>query len=105
MKHEHTIDVLRELGDYLPKSGMRERLALIALVEYGEAIPMGDLALRLGISRGALTALADNLEDRELIVRVHSREDRRVVTLEVTQAGRDIVESAEHDALNPADAA
>lgn len=105
MSHEHTIDVLRELGEYLPGSGMRERLALLALVEYDEAVPMGDFAQRLGISRGALTSLADNLEDRELCVRVHSREDRRVVTLEVTQAGRDIVESASNDALNPADAA
>lgn len=46
------------------------------------------LAERNGVSRPAMTRLVDGLERREWVVRTRDPEDRRHVTIELTDAGR-----------------
>ncbi|MET0308557.1 MAG: MarR family transcriptional regulator [Sphingomonas sp.] len=53
----------------------------------------GELATELGITTGATTRMIDLLETRGLMARDRSANDRRVVRLTITQAGRDTVES------------
>lgn len=55
-----------------------------------EAIPSA-LAERLGMTRGAVSKLADRLAAKQLIVRKASAEDRRFQTLALTTEGRAIV--------------
>ena len=49
------------------------------------------LADRLGMTRGAISKLADRLIAKELIARTASTEDRRQQTLSLTDAGRTLV--------------
>ncbi len=49
---------------------------------------VAEMAEALGISPGGMTRTLDRLEEKRLVDRVRSREDRRVVTLAPTSAGR-----------------
>jgi DNA-binding MarR family transcriptional regulator len=59
----------------------------LKMIRDGIAPTIGELARYLGHSSGATTRLVDQLEERGLITRNRSNEDRRVVALEITPAG------------------
>ncbi|WP_210769071.1 MarR family winged helix-turn-helix transcriptional regulator [Ruania alkalisoli] len=52
---------------------------------------VSDLAGRLRIAPRSATEVVDSLEERGLVERVRSAEDRRAVHVQVTAAGRDLV--------------
>jgi DNA-binding MarR family transcriptional regulator len=56
-----------------------------------EAMVPSQLAEKLGLTRGAISKLADRLVAKALIVRTASAEDRRSQTLALTPAGRGLV--------------
>lgn len=56
-----------------------------------DGMPPSALADRLGMTRGAISKLADRLIAKELIERTASTEDRRQQTLALTSAGRKLV--------------
>ena len=59
---------------------------------YGhDALAPSRLAERLGLTRGAISKLADRLLAKDLIVRQDSLEDRRAHCLVLSPAGRDLV--------------
>jgi DNA-binding MarR family transcriptional regulator len=61
-------------------------------VLYGQdPIPPSVLADRMGLTRGAVTKLADRLIAKALLVRVASASDARAQTLALTEAGRAFV--------------
>jgi DNA-binding MarR family transcriptional regulator len=51
-----------------------------------------DLAREYGIDASAVTRIVDRMEKRGLVVRVRSKEDRRVVKLALTAVGTGIAE-------------
>lgn len=53
----------------------------------------GELARELNITTGATTRLIDTLEERGLMVRDRSAEDRRIVGLKVTGAGDAMIQA------------
>ena len=55
------------------------------------AIPPSQLAERMGMTRGAITKLADRLIAKELIARTLGTGDRRFQTLAITGTGRALV--------------
>ncbi len=55
------------------------------------AIPPSRLAERLGMTRGAITKLADRLIEKSLAVRAADVDDGRAQTLALTEQGYDIV--------------
>jgi DNA-binding MarR family transcriptional regulator len=55
----------------------------------GEASSVAELARECQLDAGAMTRLLDRLEAKGLVSRVRSSEDRRVVNLELTKAGRE----------------
>lgn len=57
----------------------------------GDGVPPSALADRLGMTRGAISKLADRLIAKELVERTVSTEDRRQQTLALTAAGRKLV--------------
>lgn len=61
------------------------------LVGEGAPLPSLEIASRLIQAVPAITGLIDRLEERELVVRKRCSEDRRVVYVAVTEAGRDLV--------------
>ncbi|HEY3049074.1 MAG TPA: MarR family transcriptional regulator [Polaromonas sp.] len=55
----------------------------------GRASTVAELARECQLDAGSMTRLLDRLEAKQLIRRVRSSEDRRVVNLELTPAGRE----------------
>lgn len=59
---------------------------------YGkEAMPPSHLAANIGMTRGAITKLADRLIAKTLIIRRSSKDDGRAQTLELTKRGLALV--------------
>ena len=54
---------------------------------------MAELAASLGMTKNALSQLVDRTARRELVVRVSSAQDRRVVMLSVTPTGKVLAEA------------
>lgn len=61
----------------------------LMLVSQGKADTAAELARLAAIDTGAMTRTLDRLEAKGLLRRVRSQEDRRVVKLELTDAGRE----------------
>jgi len=71
---------------------------LRTLCQRGE-MPQKELQELLGIQAGSMSEIAAKLEDKGLIVRVRSEEDRRKVSLSVTEQGRAWVAQRDEDAI------
>jgi DNA-binding MarR family transcriptional regulator len=56
-----------------------------------DGITPSDLAERTGLTRGAISKLADRLITKQLLTRTYARDDRRYQTLALTTAGRTLV--------------
>lgn len=87
----HLHDALAERGVTPPQ--------LWALHGVSEARSMGDLAAFLGVDASYVTGLADALEERGLVERRPSPSDRRVRLLEVTDAGRALLDEVHRTVL------
>ena len=58
---------------------------------------MGGLAVSLGMTKNALSQLVDRTEQRGLVHRDSPEPDRRVITLSVTAAGKELAEAVYAD--------
>ncbi len=76
----------------VPVTGPR-MLVLRALA--GDGAKAGEVAAQLGVKAPAATALIDGLERDGLVTREHVAQDRRVVLVKLTEAGRTVLHEAE----------
>ncbi|MGZ8178321.1 MarR family winged helix-turn-helix transcriptional regulator [Williamsia sp. SKLECPSW1] len=60
---------------------------------------MAELAAYMGLERSTLTGLVDRAEDRGLLRRTRSTEDRRAMTVELTDRGRQLTVAVWDDVL------
>jgi len=84
--------LLQELGLTYP-----QYLVMLVLWEHatkGQSTRVSDLGTRLRLDSGTLTPLLKRLAERGVISRQRSREDERVVTVSLTEAGRNLREQA-----------
>ena len=58
-------------------------------IYWGHATTVAELARGCDLDAGSMTRLLDRLENKQLLRRVRSSDDRRVVNLELTDAGRE----------------
>jgi DNA-binding MarR family transcriptional regulator len=49
---------------------------------------MREMAARLGVAVNSLTSITDGLENKRLVLRQRSEDDRRIINLELTEDGR-----------------
>jgi DNA-binding MarR family transcriptional regulator len=68
------------------------QLFLLMLLNRYHVCKASDLANQIGITSGAITGISDKLVHLGLIRRERSEEDRRVVLLSLTEAGRKMLE-------------
>jgi DNA-binding MarR family transcriptional regulator len=68
-----------------------EWVVLRELFALGAPVAPSDLATRLGMTRGAISKLADRLIDKALLRRTSDQDDRRYQTLALTPRGRALV--------------
>jgi len=77
----------------LQKSGLTPgHLKVLLTLSSGEARPMGWLAGQLSCDASTMTWLADRLEERQLVERRPSPDDRRVKAIVLTPKGRETAE-------------
>jgi len=68
---------------------------VLTLLRHHEAMPMGRLAEILDASMSNATGIIDRMEERGLVERVRVADDRRIVLVQPTQAGLDLVDEVE----------
>ncbi len=68
---------------------------VLTLLRHHDAMPMGRMAEILDVSMSSATGIIDRMEERGLVGRVRVPDDRRVVLVQPTQAGLDLVDEAE----------
>jgi DNA-binding MarR family transcriptional regulator len=83
--------LLRQLERDLAAIGIElnysQYLVLKIIAKYGAQMP-GDLARSMDHNAGAMTRLLDRLEDKGYVRRQPHAEDRRALSIELTQAGQ-----------------
>jgi DNA-binding MarR family transcriptional regulator len=89
--------LLSRIEDILKPFGLTfasyEALRLLAFTRTG-SMPMGKMGARLMVHPAAVTNAIGKLEQRGLVQRSMSPDDRRVVLATITSGGRDLVEEA-----------
>lgn len=83
--------VFHELGLRTQKFGVTGAESVVLRKLHEQPSMPSHLALRLGLSRSAISKLAKRLEAKELIHRSKSLPDRRATLLRLTQLGRVLV--------------
>ncbi|GGG12430.1 hypothetical protein GCM10010912_66090 [Paenibacillus albidus] len=83
------------------------QIMLLFLLQLTGRLNITDIAERFIITPGAASSMCDKLEDLGLVVRVRTKEDRRVVNIELTDQGTqrilqlfDTFETAELDRMS-----
>ena len=70
------------------------QLLCLRTLRNGGPLSAGEIARRIFIKPGTVTGIIDRLETRGLVRRLRISPDRRVVTVEITEAGQFLVASA-----------
>ena len=73
--------------------GMTDVITVEQLYAADHPVPVAQVRQRTGLTAAAVTCLVDRLEERGLAQRIRRRPNRRVVYVELTQAGRELAES------------
>jgi len=68
------------------------QLHLLATLQDRGAMTVSELAGMLGVSLPSASSIVDRLDDRGYVTRSRAETDRRVVTVQMTEKGRQIVE-------------
>jgi DNA-binding MarR family transcriptional regulator len=68
---------------------------VLTLLRHNEAMPMGRLADILDASMSSATGIIDRMEEKGLVERLRVPDDRRIVLVQPTQAGLDLVDEVE----------
>jgi DNA-binding MarR family transcriptional regulator len=70
------------------------QLVVVRAIAAGDSLTASEIARAVSLSQATVTTLLNRLEDRGLIARQRSEEDRRRVNVQLTKAGRALVATA-----------
>jgi DNA-binding MarR family transcriptional regulator len=91
--HSLAIHLLRQVAQVDREMGLTpERASVLSVLAFGGPRTIGQLARIERVSPPAITRIADGLERARLVERTRGTDDRRVVTVSVTPAGRRLME-------------
>jgi MarR family 2-MHQ and catechol resistance regulon transcriptional repressor len=86
--HEHAMSSIESLNMCITD------FAILELLLHKGAASINSLGQRLSLSSGSATAAIDRLEERKLVERVPSKTDRRMKMVELTKAGKQLIQKA-----------
>ncbi|MDX3226435.1 MarR family transcriptional regulator [Streptomyces sp. ME19-01-6] len=96
LKHVH-LQLTEASARALAPFGIDGReLAVLAVLATDNPLSQLEAARRLGVDRTTMVALIDVLEDKGLVERRRSAQDRRKNTVQLTPTGQDCLHRAEH---------
>lgn len=70
------------------------QMVLLIRLYYNDGQPQNDLAILTNRDKASLTRLLDTMERKGLVVRVPSRDDKRIKLVHITKKGIELYESA-----------
>lgn len=70
------------------------QLLLMQTIRKNQAMTIGQLADEIHLSQATVTTILDRLEERELLVRESSTQDKRKVHVRLTEQGEELVKNA-----------
>ena len=70
------------------------QLASLRVLLHDGAMPSSQIARQVMLSSSTLTGVIDRLEQKGLVCRARNDRDRRIIRVELTEAGRALAESA-----------
>jgi MarR family transcriptional regulator, organic hydroperoxide resistance regulator len=70
------------------------QLWALKTISQSGTMPLGQLSKMMYLHPSTITGLVDRLESRSLVSRGRDQNDRRVVTVELTQIGKDLAKKA-----------
>jgi MarR family transcriptional regulator, 2-MHQ and catechol-resistance regulon repressor len=80
--------------------------ALLEVVHHKGPTPINEIGRKVGLTSGSITAAVDRAQNKGWIVRIPDSIDRRVIRIDLTEAGRRVIEeSLKHHAETLEDAA
>jgi DNA-binding MarR family transcriptional regulator len=83
----------RAVDKNLEPVGMRiQELRLLFTLDHLGAVPMSVLAEEQVTTQASITGLVDDLEERSLVERIRSKDDRRVINVGITRKGKEALE-------------
>ena len=77
-----------------PAGGTAASAALLFVLAERGPLRMGDLARAMSASNAGVSGLVDRMSERGLVVRTPSPDDRRVLVVDLTDAGREALTPA-----------
>lgn len=84
---QHVAEKAHELYGITPPQGA----VLMILRQFGE-LPVTDLSIRLGVTKGSLSVLCKRMEHQGLVMRRRSEQDERFVYVSATPKGLKLIE-------------
>jgi len=57
------------------------------------SMPLKKISNELNVTGANITCVVDNLEKRDLVIRIPSKTDRRIINANLTEKGKEIIES------------
>ncbi|WP_315120443.1 MarR family transcriptional regulator [uncultured Clostridium sp.] len=77
--------------EFITKNGTLSQNHLMLMIELKllESMRITEISERFFVTAGAATSMCDKLEEQELICRIRTKEDRRVVLVTLTPKGED----------------
>jgi len=96
-----TQQVSREVEKRMAEHGLTDaQWKPLLFIHQGRGETAADLARSSCIDTGAVTRMLDRIEDKALVRRVRSEQDRRIVKLELTDEGRRLAEEVVPEVLS-----
>ncbi|MEO8206541.1 MAG: MarR family transcriptional regulator [Chthoniobacterales bacterium] len=92
----HTVDLLGEKeSEYLAQYNLSQArfVVLMFLSESEERNKSSDIAAELAVSKATVTGLLDSLERDGLIERIASKEDRRIIFVQLSNKGKKLLDT------------
>lgn len=98
--HSMCIHVLRRARQSDKKTGLTpERLSILSILAFAGPKTIGQLANLEQVSAPAISRIIKALAELNLIVRARDKHDARVVYVQITNKGKEIIESARQDRI------
>ncbi len=70
------------------------QLSCLMVLDSEGALPLSKLSKKVSLSPSMITSIVDQLEKKEMVARQRSSSDRRIIQIELTDSGRQVVKTA-----------
>lgn len=93
--------IYRSIGNmikqYVHDDVTMDQFLILQYIYQHESITASEIAQAFGVGRSAITAIVNRLVEKDLLIRKRNENDRRIVSLMVSERGKKIVQATEKE--------